>query len=186
MKQTEFEIEKESYGTTPLTIQVNVDEGVYNAVLWYESDLNGQGRELGKTIVKTKFEYSLTEPAMSTYFYKNDNLVTYLKSEVDPKAARAILYSKEGWQARTRVKRELEKETETCSLWLCFLTCGCAVCCCGLCGKCDKNTAKLNEDSYCSIMAELMAEADPGKMTSVAYELIGPAPIVVEGHAIES
>jgi hypothetical protein len=183
MKHAEgkIEIERESYGATPLTVQVNVDEDVYNAVLWYESDLEGRGREFGKTIVKTKFEYSLTEPAMSTFFYKNDNLVTFLKSQVDPKAARAVLYSKEGWQTRTRVKRELEKGAETCSLWLCLGTCGCAVLCCGLCGKCDRNTAKLNEDSYCGIMEE----ENPGQTTKVAYELLGQAPIVVEGHAIE-
>jgi hypothetical protein len=118
---------------------------------------------------------------MSTFFYKNDNLVTFLKSQVDPKAARAVLYSKEGWQTRTRVKRKLEKEAETCSLWLCFGTCGCAVLCCGLCGKCEKHAAKLNEDSYCSIIAE----ENPSKTTNVAYQLLGPAPIVVEGHAIE-
>jgi hypothetical protein len=181
MTQTAGELEMESYGKTPLTIQVNVDEGVYNAVLWYESDHEGRGRELGKTIVKTKFEYSLTEPAMSTFFYKNDNLVTFLKSQVDPKAARAVLYSKEGWQTRTRVKRELEKETETRSLWLCFASCGFFVFCCGLFGKCDKNTTKLNEESYCSIMEE----ENPGKTANMAYQLLGPAPIVVEGHAIE-
>jgi hypothetical protein len=170
-----------SYGATPLTVQVNVDEAVHNAVLWYESDLEGRGRELGKTIVKTKFAFTRTEPAMSTFFYKNENLVSFLTLQVDPKAARAVLYSKEGWKSRNRVKKELEKEAENCSLWLCFGTCGCAVCCCGLCGKCDRNVPKLNEDYYCT----KMTEESPGQTTDVAYELVAPAPMVVEGRAVE-
>jgi hypothetical protein len=182
MNQTEGELEMESNSaTTPLSVQVKAEEGVHNAVLWYETDMEGRGHENGKTIVKTKFEYALTEPLMSTFFFKDENLVTFLKSHVDPKAARAVLYSKEGWKNRNRIKKELEKGAETNALWLCFGTCGCAVCCGGCCGKCDKNTAKLNEDSYCSIMAE----ENPGHTTKMAYELLAPAPVVVKGLAIE-
>jgi hypothetical protein len=166
----------ESNGATPLTVQVKV--GGHNAVLWYEyeSDLEGLDGELGKTIVKSKFEYILTEPVISNFFYKNDNLVTFLKSQIDPKAKRAVLYSKEGWKNRLRVKKELDKAAEPSSLFKCFARCG-AVVCRGRCGKCDfKNTSKLNEDSYCSILAK----ENPGKTTKVAYELLGPAPVVVE------
>jgi hypothetical protein len=36
-----------------MKLELNVDEGESNAVLWYEVDQTGQGREAGKTITKT-------------------------------------------------------------------------------------------------------------------------------------
>jgi hypothetical protein len=38
--------------TTPITLELNVDEAVYNAVAWCESSVSGEGRESGKIIVK--------------------------------------------------------------------------------------------------------------------------------------
>jgi hypothetical protein len=38
--------------TTPITLELNVDEAVYNAVVWCESSVPGEGRESGKTVVK--------------------------------------------------------------------------------------------------------------------------------------
>jgi hypothetical protein len=120
------------------------------------------------SIVKTKFKYSLTEPAMS-FFIRTTIVVT--KSQVDPK--RRELFSIPKRAGRPGPASNSRKEAETLlGLWYAFGTCGCAVLCCGLCGKCDKNTAKLNEESYCSIMKRKIQ----ARRQNLAYRLFGSAP----------
>jgi len=155
------------YGTTLLVIQGNADEAVCNAVLWYESDLQGRGREVGKIVVKTTFSYCHTEPTLQSLFLKSESLVNFIKVKVDSRVVRAILYSKLGWDDRNRIKKKLEKDVESFTLCLCCTTCGCAVLCCGLCGAYDQKSSNVNEDYYCEKMTE---ENPKNKTAELAYD----------------
>jgi hypothetical protein len=140
-----------------LSLEWNVDESVHNAVLWYETEHDGQGREAGKTITKMHIIHARTEPEMDTYFYRGASLLDFLKKNCDSATARAVLYSQKGFEARMRVKKEVDAKIESRSLWLCCCTCGlilCRFCCCCPGRNWEKDVDKLNDDYYCSRLKE--------------------------------
>ena len=141
-----------------LNIQVNVDESDHNAVLWYETEAAGVGRETGQTVTKTKIVYAKVVPDMVTYFHESDGLVSVLRGSTDPNVKRAILYSTDGFGHRSRIKKETEQRVERWSLWLCCATCCCAVCWAKCCPKIDRGVDQLNEHTYSAKIAEEFPE----------------------------
>lgn len=146
---------------TSLSIDWEVEESSHNAVVWYEAETAGVGRETGKTITKTHFVSIRTTPSMSTYFYSGQNLVNYIKHH-DPNASRGVLYSSEGFEARMQVKKEVDDSINKNSLLWCCLTCGLVCCCfCPCCPrfcKREKNVENLNDDYYCRQLKERYPE----------------------------
>lgn len=106
------------------------------------------------------------EPSMSTLIHTGDDLLHFIQRQCDSKASRAILYSQQGFDHRTLVKRTMEKEIEQRTLLLCFLTCGLAICCCGCCSCCNRKEENLTEAVYC----EEIKATYPNESYEVAYE----------------
>jgi len=146
------------YGSTSLGLEFGVDESVSNAVLWYQTETAGRGREEGRTITKAHLVPSRTTPTpLFIYFCSGDDLLSFVKKHLDGNAVRSVLYSKEGFDARMAVKRDVEARIERRSLWLCCCTCGlilCRFCCCCPGRNWEKDVNKLNEEHYCGQLNE--------------------------------
>jgi len=153
-----------------LSIELEVSEATHNAVLWYESEFAGQGREAGQTITKAHFVFVRTVPPVSTYFVRDSHdLLAFVRDSKDCEASKAILYSSEGFAKRSLIKRDVEKKVEKRSRRLCFLTCCFAICFAPCCPRCDKDVPKLNEDYYCS----QMKKEYPDKCKETEYQIGG-------------
>lgn len=140
-----------------LNIKLNVNEDEHNAILWLKTANLGQGREEGQTITKERFVYTKVEPEMSVFFDRSEALLTLIK-ESEPALTDTILYSREAYVERSRIKRELERKVETWSLSLCCATCCCAVCWAACCPKIDRGVDQLNEITYCEKIAAAFPE----------------------------
>lgn len=163
-----------------LYLEFDVDESAHSAVLWYEARTAGRGREEGQTILKPRFVFCRVTPGdggsismindadekpkpttpsntplvtMGRYYYKGDDLINIVKINLDENACRAVLYSKDGFEMRTRIKQDIEAKIERRSLWLCCSTCGLVLCCFCSCCPCRKWETKnanrtLNDEEY--------------------------------------
>lgn len=151
---------------TLLDLEINVSNG--NAVAVIDREYPGEGRESGQTIAKQQIIECQTTPCMTTYYYKGENLVAYCQKHFNADTVRVWLYSRDGFDARMRIKREIEAKIEKRSLWLCCCTCGlilCRFCCCCPGRHWEMDVGKLNDEYYCE---RLRAEA-PDRTQDVPY-----------------
>lgn len=113
-----------------MIVDINRSERDCNAILRFAltSKLtNGTVR----TVDHHKFCF--LQPEMKCMFHQSEALDVFVKQqfpEQDPK--NAIMFSKEGWEARKSIQEEAETEIEQRTCKICLLTCGLAICCCGL------------------------------------------------------
>jgi hypothetical protein len=101
-----------------------------------------------------------TTPSLSCYYCTHPSVIelcrrscTQLNNESN-NIVNAIVYSKEGFQARTQIQHQIEKEIHQSScIWI-LVTCG-FVLCCGCCPCCQQDVHKLNETNYCTHIAQM-------------------------------
>ena len=92
---------------------------------------------------------------MHAYFHKSPELLEFIQDQLleDSHAVDAVLYSTDGFEARKRIKKNLQDRINGLNCYLCFLTCGFSICFKEYCGQCcccldDQRLNELQNEEY--------------------------------------
>ncbi len=156
-----------------LEIEVNKSHRDFNAMLRFDHLVQGTD---GTTRSHQEHVFCTTTPEMRSYFHESNELEEFVKRHVNSAATNSILFSRTGWDTRKRIKKETEDRIEKRTCTLCLLTCGCAICCCGLC---DANPEILSEEHLLRQIKEQSGNhTEPQIYAFVSVESKGTIPFV--------
>lgn len=134
-----------------LEIELNKSQRDFNAMLRFDTPVKGND---GTIRYHQEHVFWTTAPEMHSLFHESYDLNDFVKLHVNAEATNVVLFSRTGWDIRTKIKKETEDRIQKRSCSLCIMTCGLAICCCCCFGLFDLDPAILSEEKFFSQMRE--------------------------------